>query len=83
MTTIQASDRNRVGDVVCWNGKNSGKFYIGTVRDILEGEPKKGDRKGFHSVLVRVTTSEGIRSFYEEEVDFANYGEYDREYNKI
>lgn len=79
MTTIEASNRNRVGDVVCWNGKNSGKFYVGVVKAIREGEPKSGERKGFWSTQVIVDTSEGVRSFYEEEVDFANDGAYDRE----
>ena len=79
MKRIEASDRNRVGDVVCWNGKNSGKFYIGTVRDIFEGEPKSGPRKGLWGVQVIVNTVEGVRSFYEDEVDFGNDGAYDAE----
>jgi len=79
MTTIEASNRNRVGDVVCWNGKNSGTVYVGVVKAIREGEPKSGERKGFWSTQVIVDTSEGVKSFYEEEVDFANDGAYDHE----
>ena len=79
MMTIQASDRNRVGDVVCWEGKNSGKIYVGTVKAIREGEPQSGPRKGLWSVQVIVDTQDGPRSFFEEEVDFGNDGPYDPE----
>ena len=75
MTTIQASDRNRVNDVVCWTGKNSGKEYVGTVIAIREGVRTIG----LFGTQVVVDTQEGKRSFYEEEVDFYNDGKYDAE----
>lgn len=75
MKTIEASNRNRLNDVVCWTGKNSGKEYVGTVIAIREGMRPVG----LFGTQIVVDTQEGKRSFYEEEVDFYNDGEYDAE----
>lgn len=78
MTSIKASDRNRVNDVVSWIGKNSGTEYVGTVIAIREGKRPNG----LFGTQVVVDTQEGKRSFYEEEVDFYNDGEYNAECNR-
>jgi hypothetical protein len=75
MTSIKASDRNRINDVVSWIGKNSGTEYVGTVVAIREGKRPSG----LFGTQVIVDTQEGTRSFYEEEVDFYNDGKYDAE----